>query len=91
MAHFKWVGQKNHIDPSIEDRVIEFRANLRGIGYTSHFPIDPEGFAAGEALRAPGVRDPSVADPYDFNDDDYRLRHMRIEPKIQEVIPEPVV
>lgn len=87
MAFFKWVGQQNWVDPTVTDKVIEFRANLRGEGKSSHFPIDPEQFVPGEFLRAPDVKDPGVTTPYDFTDEDYRLRQLRIDPRIVEVIP----
>ena len=89
MAKFAWVEQKNYLDPTKEDAVIEFRANLRDVGYTSHFPLDPAGFVKGELLRAPDVKDPGVTTAYDFTDDDYRLRRMRVDPKIKEVLPLP--
>ena len=85
MAKFVWVGQKNHIEPEREDSVIEFRANLRGTGFTSHFPLNPEGFVAGESLRAPGVVDPNIATPFKFTDEDYRLRHLLADPRIRAV------
>ena len=86
MAKFAWVGQVNHLDPSKQDNVIEFRASLRDRGFSSHFPLDPVvGFAPDEVLRGPGVVDPKVTKAFEFTDDDYRLRHLRADPHIREV------
>lgn len=88
MAYFKWVGQKNWLDPTITDKVIEFRANLREPGYSSHFPIDPvNGFQPGEALRGPGVTDPNDKTPFDFADAEYRLRQMAVDVRIAKYVP----
>lgn len=87
MSKFAWVGQANHLDPSKQDNVIEFRTSLRGVGFSSHFPLNLEtGFAAGEVLRAPDCKDPNVKTPFNFNDDDYRLRHLLVDPRIREVV-----
>lgn len=85
--YFKWVGQKNYLDPTVQDNVIEFRTSLREPGYTSHFPIDPKGYVKGEFLRGPEVKDPKDTKPYDFTDDDYRLRHLQTDPRIEEATP----